>query len=1229
MPNKPANWYQSPLWLLAFATAAAAFYAPASVQSVAAAAALPVYLWLIILAAGISNQTPEKPALWNAARALLLAEHLATTLISITLMLIPAWFFFTASRPLFATLLAAAALLTLLTLFINHHWLSVLAYQPEPNRRTAPLRRALAAVNAQQRGKAQIFSADTLSNALYLCVLALPFALIFMTAEQRMLVMPWLGYTLLLAPAVALLLLKPQIAEANANAKALGSASELASWLKPRTEPSLFGNSDASAQLLANAQNEEFSQLLAWNQESLAQAQRERAAVEDHEQTLDEATPPLAELIAKTQQLELFGAILQNDVERVQTLLKSGADANLALSDRYRERRTPLLLAASLGLSKIARALLAAGAEVNLHCGGQSALIAATRDSWSGRFDVVMTLITNGADVHAVGADGNSPLHHAARSRDGALIRQLIEAGADVSLQNALGLSPLACAAAAGNKLGITELISHRTIAADKSAQGWNCATPPLVALGSSPQDDPELVKLLLTHCDANVQDAGGRSALHACASHDLLDMGAALLNAGANPNLQDQHGCTPLMLAASGSSLRFLQLLASTSASVSLLDSRRQSALHYLSSADAPNLEAARLLIATLTPAMNFDGIRRNAAELALLRGWWDLARLLNPEHELPGALEEALEPHGAHVPDRIELLKEAAIFNRLSVAKVMLKLGPAPQAVLSECIVSLGDNLNADWLQVMRLGGLLLGEKEREPLLTLLARQQPLPKNALQLLLQNGANMAPDSERDSLLNLVAGAAHDYAGLPAPQTFEIELSLLDAILQRASSALLMHRDASLRHALSWAMEFASPAFIERLLHALSERLSPAQSGELLNSFDSEGQSALLYWLRRTELDPAQQLKLTQALIRAGADPNFVGQDGQSPRALALARGDVELGLVELLTWPAHSHPRRRLQAIDVPAAAKRGDLVALRRLLICGLLIDAFDAQGCTALSHAAGLGQMPMMLFLLAQGADPNAGALPALHCALRAHAQAIAADANASPSTAPSAAQFIEIIQTLLRAGADIQLAPHGIDALGTACALLDIDALRCLLTVDPAALRQLPLAPISATHALMHAVLAQANAAQTHEQANQLLSTLEAIFEVLLASGADINTPDPEGRSALLIAVGAGVSTAPNYPENFERQLIKLLIKLGSNTQALDARGRTALHWCARHRLLSSAEVLLNAGADPATHDYGRKLPIDLANAVDRHDFAALFRGVVLPRAVGLEKLDGQV
>ena len=43
--------------------------------------------------------------------------------------------------------------------------------------------------------------------------------------------------------------------------------------------------------------------------------------------------------------------------------------------------------------------------------GRLTALLAATRDSWHGRPEAVMTLLANGADPRVPDADGNTPLH--------------------------------------------------------------------------------------------------------------------------------------------------------------------------------------------------------------------------------------------------------------------------------------------------------------------------------------------------------------------------------------------------------------------------------------------------------------------------------------------------------------------------------------------------------------------------------------------------------------------------------------------------------------------------------------------------------------------------------------------------------------------------------------------------------------------------------------------------
>src|SRR3546814_15962995 len=82
---------------------------------------------------------------------------------------------------------------------------------------------------------------------------------------------------------------------------------------------------------------------------------------------------------------------------------------------------------------------------------GLSALLAATRDSWQGRPDAVSMLLANGADPSVVDGEGNTPLHHAARSSDPGVVAALLDAGATLDVLNHEGLSPLAMACAVAN----------------------------------------------------------------------------------------------------------------------------------------------------------------------------------------------------------------------------------------------------------------------------------------------------------------------------------------------------------------------------------------------------------------------------------------------------------------------------------------------------------------------------------------------------------------------------------------------------------------------------------------------------------------------------------------------------------------------------------------------------------------------------------------------------------
>lgn len=826
-------------------------------------------------------------------------------------------------------------------------------------------------------------------------------------------------------------------------------------------------------------------------------------------------------------------AAAANQVDLALQLLQAGASADAQPGPYDRDQRSLAIIAATAPDARLLRALIQRGADINRAVAGLTPLLAATRDSWSGRLESVMTLVTNGADPRVADPEGNTPLHYAALSRDAGVAAVLLDAGADAAAVNREGLTPLGMACAAGNEALVRFLLERG--AAPEAPR----ALPALIAACGGAEDLPGLVRLLVRHKAAvAATDRLGRTALHAAALHGHGEMADALLAAGAAVDARDAHGVTATMEAARAGANRVLQRLVFRKPAVDLVDQAGRSALLIACASRKANEETVRLLLALGADPSLAGSDGRRAIDHAVAAGRWPVVALLDPDYPLPNALQDAEGVEGVEAGpdmDRAALLAAALHHGRGGVAEELFALAPplAP-AEIAEVFQRLVDSgaprAACDWLLAR---GLPVDGAGGTPPLFALAVRRPLPLAGLQALLDAGA---PVGGGNLLADLLGDADTPLAA--------IEPLALAAFERGANAGARDAQGAPL-------LQLAAQRGARRLLGLLLAR------GADPNAADPRGRTALHALAGHADADAAP---LAMALLGAGADPERAATDGQTPLGAALAAG--RSGLVRWLSWSGgFRHPGRALRGPDLAAAAQAGDAAAVERLLSLGLPLDARDAQGCTALLRACGGGHRALAATLLDRGADPN-----------------LAAHTGATALSAAVSARRETVVRMLLERGVDPnQRLPGGITPLMVACALGAPAIARALL-----AHRADPAAGDDGGNGALHAAAQFAFASPDTERARDLL-------RALLESGAPPDARNHAGQSPLLLLLGARAPAATPSAQRALPELMQLLIAAGADLAVQDERGVSLLHAAAMHGLMDAAQALLRAGADPARVD----------------------------------------
>lgn len=834
---------------------------------------------------------------------------------------------------------------------------------------------------------------------------------------------------------------------------------------------------------------------------------------------------------------DLYIAARNGRVERALQLLDAGADARAEALAGDRDRRGLPVLAAVLPDLRLLRALIERGVDLNRVQGASmTPLVAATRDSWHGRPEAVMTLLANGADPRIADAEANTPLHHAARSSDPGVAALLRDAGGEMDVVNAEGVSPLGIACAAGNWRLARFLLERGARTEPDEGQ------PVLLAAAGTEEDDPAGVQLLLRHkARVDARDARDRSALHEAAFAGHADVCSALLDAGADVHARDGLGRTPLLDSARAGALPALEALLTGGADARVCDGAGANALHLACTAEAPSTALVQRLLALGVDPQTADAEGHSAVDLAASAGRWTLAKVLDPARALPVSME--VDDDGAP-PDRPPLL---LLRERLLDAGPSRELLPLAallgQAELNGLLTDpdiVLDIERVEWLlrrgaqPEARVPGMQL------PVVAALQRGS-LGIELLRVLFAHGATPAGSGGLSRYLAACLAGKHDAVA----ERFAIEL------LERGADPFAVSPAGD--PPVAMAVRLHWPRLLQRLIG----------HGADLDARDSHGMSALHL---AAALAREEELKL---LVAAGAAPDRRAADGQTPLGVALATGRRDLA--DWLDWRGWRLPRRPLQASDVPAAAIVGDTDAVRRLLDIGLPVDAVDSQGCSALLRAAGGGHRALVDLLLARGAQPG-----------------LAANTGATPLSAAVSMRQSEIVERLLEAGAGLeQRLPGEVTVLMLAAALGLPELVARLLQAG------------ADLHARDAQGLTPLHCAALYGFTARDRPRLIALLDALLLAGADPQLAAGGGATPLLLMLGSRAEPGTPSTEDVLLAGLERLLDEDVRLDARDQRGFGPLHLAALHGLLRASQVLLRAGADLNQRDAINRTPREVA------------------------------
>ncbi|MDX9899546.1 MAG: ankyrin repeat domain-containing protein, partial [Spirochaetia bacterium] len=816
--------------------------------------------------------------------------------------------------------------------------------------------------------------------------------------------------------------------------------------------------------------------------------------------------------------------------------------------------------------------------------------------------EIVEILLAMGASPDLLDSEGKTALRYAVDRKDDASAKALVAKGASLFLADKAGVSPLDAAIAKGTTAALVDRISVTS----KSPKG---ETPLHVAVDRLSLD--AVSTILRLEPDLSARDGAGRTALDSAFLHPNSQDGAAiaelLVSRNASSFIDDftyfiravrdtnyararfADGATVLHEAVRFDHRGYLSFFLDRGVPPDAKNASGSSALH--DAIRLGRLEASRILLTKGADPNARDGLGNTPLHIAL------------PAKEAQPFLDMLLASNA-----------DPSIKDKSGNTALHLAVGLGFSPTTIDILLDKGAPLDA--ANASGDTALAIAVRQRSaPLITRLASRGASMfvrnlkgETALSIALTDGPDatrmLIEASPRNSRDDSGDGPYHHAVRLrAAPEALVVlhELGLDpsarnnvgDTALHLATRANTADQGTTLL--LVGADPFATnTAEASPLSIALSATAGPLEwyfSPEVLAAKDSSGNGPLHYAAMAGLPDGAI------FLVKKGMIVDARNADGSTPLMLALKK-DSTVTVTVLLSLGADSSLRDASGSTALHLAVYWNASECLRLLAKQARNLDPRDFTGKTPLRMAVDASDANATAFLLEQGADPlapDSAGETALHAAARQvderYVSAIASkakrvdvrdDSGATPLLEAVYAENAKTARTLASLGASI----HARDASGES-----------------------PLSyALKKGGPTLNALLDDRTALSSDTDGRSVVRViLEAkpspdFIELALAAGASPNDRDAFGRSPLHVAaekaytdIAARLVAAGS--DRFARDAIgstpagialsggqDLIVALfGSNPDAADTMGETALHYAAASGLEKAAQILLTLGA----------------------------------------------